>query len=113
VQRTHHRLSDAPFTRQSFLVAEQSRAGETTVKPHASKNEGGPAVFRPPRVGRGMYQTKDSQHPRTTRPPSPIPDKERRRCARRLHSPCSSIDRHVWQRQVWQFLPQRRNISQL
>ena len=45
MQRTHHRLSDAPFTRQSFLVAEQSRAGETTVKPHASKNEGGPAVF--------------------------------------------------------------------
>ena len=53
MQRTHHRLSDAPFTRQSFLVAEQSRAGETTVKPHASKNEGGPAVFRPPRVGGG------------------------------------------------------------
>ena len=109
MQRTHHRLSDAPFTRQSFLVAEQSRAGETTVKPHASKNEGGPAVFRPPRVGRGMGdQTKDSQRPRTTRPPNPILDKERRRCASRLHGPCSSIDRHVWQ-----FLPQSRNISQL
>jgi hypothetical protein len=41
-------------------------------------------------------------------PPTPIPDKERRRCASRLHSPRSSVDRHVWQ-----FLPQRRNISQL